>query len=135
VQTRGSEARSSVSRDVSTLDIVMTTHTEACELVKRFMRLEGHNVVIHKSTERNTHWLINYGLPSIEDPSRIFMYVTVIVEKESGCLYYAPSRSPASINWHDFPANRHLFVEVTPERWKNLRGKSRHAGNTNSHAT
>jgi hypothetical protein len=36
------------------------------------------------------------------------------VEKSSGYLYCAPSRSEQPITWNDFPKNRHQLVRVTP---------------------
>lgn len=94
----------------------MIDYVEACERVLRFERLNGNTgVFIHRSKELDTHWLLTYAVPSIEDPSRVFQYGDIIVEKHSGNIFYPPSRSERPIRWDEFPLNRELFGEITLE--------------------
>ena len=90
------------------------TFAEACDRVLRFCRvMNRRDVLIHSSKEFDTHWFITYGVPSLEYRARIFQYVTIIVEKQTGDVYYAPSRSRHPIDFADFPANRQQFTRVT----------------------
>jgi hypothetical protein len=78
------------------LELVMITFVEACDRVLRFLRLSSAsaNAQIHSSKDDGTHWLITYAVPSLEDPSRIFMYASVVVEIDTGHVFCPPSRGP-----------------------------------------
>ena len=99
----------------------MVTFAEACESVLRFCKsVNIREALIHSSNEFDTHWLITYGVPSLEDSSRIFQYGSVIVEKQTGYLYYPPSRSAHPIDYSAFPSNRRQFVQVTAQDLEEL---------------
>jgi hypothetical protein len=94
----------------------MITLTEACKRVQLFCRIvKGRDVLIRSTREYDTHWFVTYGVPSLEDSSRIFQTATIIVEKQTGHLYYPPSRSERPIEFADFPSNRQQFVRVTSQ--------------------
>src|SRR5262249_13060044 len=104
----------------------MITFAEACERVQRFCRIfDRRDVLIYSSKEFDTHWFITYGVPSLEDSARIFQYVTMIVEKQTGHLYHAPSRSAHLIDFADFPSNRQLFVRITIQDMEELEKENR----------
>jgi hypothetical protein len=110
--------------------VVMATFVEACESVLRFRKsVSGREALIHSSNEFDTHWLITYAVPSLEDSSRIFQYGSVIVERQTGHLYYPPSRSAHPIDFSAFPSNRRQFVQVTTQDLEEL---EREAGDNSS---
>jgi hypothetical protein len=99
------------------------TYEEACERVLRCLRLSWHrnDVHIHSSKEYPTHWLITYALPSLEDPSRIFLTAEIVAEKQSGAIYRFPSRSREPIDRADISSivrgcSRLTLTEL--EKWE-----------------
>ena len=91
-------------------------YAEACQLVLRFLRLSDgrKNVRVHSSKDQGTHWLITYAVPSIEDPSRIAQYSSIVVEKQTGYVYYFPSRSDQPIDPADMDSISRGCTRITP---------------------
>src|SRR5207247_1215260 len=98
----------------------MITFAEACERVQRLHRLVSRrDVLVHASREYDTHWAITYAVPSLEDSARMFQYATNIVEKETGYVYYPPSRC-APIDIADLFSVRREWVRITPQDMEEL---------------
>jgi hypothetical protein len=106
----------------------MITYAEACEIAMRFCRIihRRDDVLIQSSKEYDAHWIVNYGIPSLEDSSRIFLHASVVVEKQTGYLYYPPSRIPLPHRgYDDFQWVKQTFVEVTQEALDRMEARLR----------
>jgi hypothetical protein len=55
-------------------------------------------------------WL---GVSSLEDPSRDFMYASIVVEKETGYIYSFPSRARQPIDAADIASIREGCTRIT----------------------
>jgi hypothetical protein len=84
--------------------------------VLRFLQSVGYprDVYIHASQDHGTHWLLTFAVPSIEDPGRIFMYASIVVEKGTGYVYSFPPRARHSIDGTDIASVRQGCTRITP---------------------
>ena len=94
----------------------MITYGEACERVLRHCRLSIANsrARIHVSKDYVSHWSTTYAVPSLEDPSRIFKYASVVVEKNTGHLFHPSSRGP-QVDIADLTSIRQHFGRITTD--------------------
>jgi hypothetical protein len=97
-----------------------TPYTVACERVLRYLRLAGfarggRRIRTHASDDRGTHWLLTFGVSSIEDPTRDFMHASIVAEKETGFVYSFPSRSRQPIDAADIASIRRGCTRITPD--------------------
>lgn len=107
-----------------------TPYAVACERVLRYLRLRGYGrggrrVHIHASQDHGTHWLLTFAVPSIEDPSRIFMYASIVAEKETGYVYSFPSRARQPIDPADIASIRQGCTRITPDDLDRLEAEVR----------
>src|SRR5437764_144703 len=96
-----------------------TPHGVACERVLRYLRLvgfgrSGRRVRIHASKDCETHWLLTFAVSSLEDPSRDFLYASIVVENETGSIYDFPSRAQQPIDAADIASVREGCTRITP---------------------
>jgi hypothetical protein len=97
-----------------------TPYAVACDRVLRYLRLVGFcrggdRVRIVNTDDRGTHWLLTFGVSSLEDPSRDFMQAGIVAEKGTGFLYAFPSRSRQPIDAHDIESVRRGCTRITPD--------------------
>jgi hypothetical protein len=106
-------------------------YAEVCERVLRYLGLVGYprDVRIHASKEYGTHWLLTWAVPSIEDPSRMFKYASIVAEKQTGHLYAFPSRARQPIDSADMISIQRECTRITPDDLDELEkeGRSRRA--------
>jgi hypothetical protein len=94
----------------------MLTYEEACEQVRRFgQSVCRKELTVCSSVEFDTHWIITYGIKSLENPNKFFRYGRLIFEKKTGDIYYAQSRSRCPITLDNFPANSSDLVRATAD--------------------
>jgi hypothetical protein len=108
-------------------DCEIIPYAEARKRVLRFLRLVGcpGNVRIHTSNDHGTHWLITYAVPSIEDPSRIFQYASIVAEKQTGYVHSFPSRSRHPIDSTDITSIRQGCTRITLDALARLEKEAR----------
>jgi hypothetical protein len=107
-----------VRRNAETENRSGTPLAVACERVLRYLRLTGFGrggsrVRIHASHDRETHWLLTFAVSSLEDPTRDFMYASIVVEKATGDIYSFPSRASQAINPADMASIREGCTHIT----------------------
>ena len=90
----------------------------ACQRVLRYLRLAGfgrggRRIRIHASHDRETHWLLTFAVSSLEDPSRDFMYASIVFEKKTGDIYSFPSRARLPIDAADMASIRKGCTRIT----------------------
>lgn len=91
----------------------------ACDRALRFTQLgrDGQQVRLVNSIDCGTHWLLTFGVQSLEIPSRDFMKVHIVAEKRTGFLYISPSRTRRGVRLdkQDFKSVLQSCTLVTPD--------------------
>jgi hypothetical protein len=69
--------------------------------------------------------LLTFAVPSLEDPSRLFLFANIVVEKETGYVYSFPSRARHPIDGTDIASVRQGCTRITPDDLARLESEVR----------
>ncbi len=86
---------------------------------------EGQRIRLRGVADHDSHWLITFGVSSLEDPRRDFMVHWIAVEKETRWLYAFPSLARRPIDSADIQSVREGCTQITPEALERLEAEVR----------
>jgi hypothetical protein len=80
---------------------------------------EGQTIRLKNTTDYGTHWLFDFGVSSLSDPSRDFLQHSIVVDK-TGCVFDFPSRALERIDDADIDSIRRNCHRITLQQLQEI---------------